>query len=283
MRNKKRKYTIEDMRRWAKERNGKCLSEKYLGLTIKLSWQCANGHQWLAKPKSIRRGNWCVFPECSENRKTKNKFKNTFVEEIDFIEKERERERINSKKRKRSKEFRRNDNLMNRFGITTEIYEAMLNNQLGLCAICKSTRTINPTGQNHCVDHNHETGKIRGLLCHYCNSGIGKFNDNIEMLQKALTYLIKNDTPYLFVKKWKKKFPGNYNTLLLEQNNYCAICGRNPTVCGNKRCFVDHNPKTGYIRGILCLHCNTALGYLKDSQELLKAAIDYLLLYLQVP
>jgi hypothetical protein len=39
------------------------------------------------------------------------------------------------------------------------------------------------------VDHNHMTGKVRGLLCHHCNVGIGHFEDNIVLLSNAITYL----------------------------------------------------------------------------------------------
>jgi hypothetical protein len=50
------------------------------------------------------------------------------------------------------------------------------------------TSTPQGRGTFH-VDHCHETGKIRGLLCHSCNTGIGKLGDNLEGLQKAVSYL----------------------------------------------------------------------------------------------
>lgn len=50
------------------------------------------------------------------------------------------------------------------------------------CWICKSTEKL-------CVDHDHTTGKARGLLCHYCNIGLGVFKDNIKSLEKAAKYL----------------------------------------------------------------------------------------------
>lgn len=43
------------------------------------------------------------------------------------------------------------------------------------------------------IDHNHQTGKVRGLLCHHCNVGLGHFKDNIELLNSALDYLIKTE------------------------------------------------------------------------------------------
>ena len=67
-----------------------------------------------------------------------------------------------------------------------ETFLSMLEKQNGRCAICsnafKSDRDTN-------VDHCHVTGKIRDLLCFKCNVGIGKLNDSIELLEKALEYL----------------------------------------------------------------------------------------------
>ena len=70
---------------------------------------------------------------------------------------------------------------------TVEEYDKLLKEQNGGCAICGKNRNAN--GTRLCVDHNHDTGAIRGLLCHDCNTSIGKFNDDIEMLQKAIKYL----------------------------------------------------------------------------------------------
>ena len=55
------KLTIEDMRRTAAERGGKCLSDTYVNANSKLTWQCSEGHTWEAKPGAIRHGSWCPF------------------------------------------------------------------------------------------------------------------------------------------------------------------------------------------------------------------------------
>jgi len=74
-----------------------------------------------------------------------------------------------------------------KYGITIEDYDKLLALQGGKCAICAST---DPNGQGRFhIDHNHETGKVRGLLCHRCNTGLGLFSDNPEILVKALQYL----------------------------------------------------------------------------------------------
>jgi len=70
------------------------------------------------------------------------------------------------------------------YGVTREDYEIMLVNQNNECAICK-----NSIGYEASVDHDHQTGKVRGLLCGKCNSGIGLLQDNPEILRSAAKYL----------------------------------------------------------------------------------------------
>lgn len=86
----------------------------------------------------------------------------------------------------------RNNDLKREYGITLDDYNKMLQEQNGLCAICGERETIknkNGTLSELCVDHDHITGKIRGLLCRECNGALGKFNDNIEILKSAIKYL----------------------------------------------------------------------------------------------
>jgi hypothetical protein len=78
----------------------------------------------------------------------------------------------------------RDRHLQTRYGITAEMYAAMLAAQQGQCAICKSI----PDGLLH-VDHCHETERVRGLLCGNCNRALGLFKDNIKSLEEAITYL----------------------------------------------------------------------------------------------
>lgn len=74
------------------------------------------------------------------------------------------------------------------FGITPEQYDKMLAKQRGVCAICARQ---SPDGRRLHVDHCHSTGKVRGLLCHDCNRGIGMFSDDVARLTQASLYLIK--------------------------------------------------------------------------------------------
>jgi hypothetical protein len=77
--------------------------------------------------------------------------------------------------------------LKRKYGITPDSYADMLTTQDGKCAICLCNQCS--TGRRFAVDHDHKTGKIRGLLCAECNTALGKFNDEIERLKSAIRYL----------------------------------------------------------------------------------------------
>lgn len=70
-----------------------------------------------------------------------------------------------------------------KYGLSEEDYSAMLANQAGQCAICQRHMS------NPCVDHDHQTGRVRGLLCHHCNVGIGYMRDDPSILLAAIEYL----------------------------------------------------------------------------------------------
>lgn len=78
-------------------------------------------------------------------------------------------------------------NLFRKYGITKDQYNSMLAEQNGNCKICKTHYTKFKRDLH--VDHCHQTGKVRGLLCVCCNTGLGKFKDSIELLQQAITYI----------------------------------------------------------------------------------------------
>ena len=69
-------------------------------------------------------------------------------------------------------------------------YNVMLKNQNGKCAICQIPQSSLKYAL--CVDHCHETDRIRGLLCDKCNMGLGIFNDDVTILEEARKYLITN-------------------------------------------------------------------------------------------
>jgi hypothetical protein len=83
-------------------------------------------------------------------------------------------------------------NLKQAFNINSKDYNELLKTQKGKCAICKKEEkafTKYGKKRNLAVDHCHKTGKIRGLLCTKCNTAIGSFEDNLELLNNAIKYL----------------------------------------------------------------------------------------------
>lgn len=76
-------------------------------------------------------------------------------------------------------------------GISVPTYEGMIEAQGNTCGICgkEETRKLKGKVMRLCVDHNHITGKVRSLLCHDCNSGLGKFLDSPDLLTRAAIYL----------------------------------------------------------------------------------------------
>ena len=79
--------------------------------------------------------------------------------------------------------------LMRNYGITIEEYDNMFAAQNGICAICGKPQN----GKRLFVDHNHETDKVRGLLCQNCNIALGHMGDDAQLLIKAIDYLMKDN------------------------------------------------------------------------------------------
>lgn len=67
------------------------------------------------------------------------------------------------------------------YNLSTEDYDRMFDTQQGLCVICGNPVSV--------VDHDHKTGFVRSLLCNSCNTGLGSFRDNPELLRSAAVYL----------------------------------------------------------------------------------------------
>lgn len=109
-------------------------------------------------------------------------------------------EKNKDKYRQRSKNYQKNNidkvrsyKLQKSFGITVENYNNLLKEQSGVCAICGNPETLFDNRANRlrflAVDHDHKTGKVRGLLCSSCNKMLGFSNDNSDILNKAIKYL----------------------------------------------------------------------------------------------
>jgi hypothetical protein len=101
---------------------------------------------------------------------------------------ERNRDRLNAYARALYAKSERRRKLLKRYGMTPDEYDAMYEAQGGRCAICNRHETECQRGQLQ-VDHCHETGVVRGLLCGLCNTAIGKMGDDPERLIVAAHYL----------------------------------------------------------------------------------------------
>ena len=95
------------------------------------------------------------------------------------------------KARAENAEYYENSDLMKNYGVTRDWYYAKLAEQNGVCAICKNPETMVIRGKlvKLAVDHNHETGAARGLLCTACNRGLGLMKDDAQILARAIEYL----------------------------------------------------------------------------------------------
>jgi hypothetical protein len=141
---------------------------------------CPRGHD-----KNITGKDKCG--KCSECRKIKDSLRKKKAHEADpekYNERSTKWKKENSEKTKLSD---RKNNLKRYYGLTWEAYQKILTNQNNKCAIC----FIEFTGGNYipCVDHDHKTGKVRGLLCKTCNSALGHLKDDIILFEQAIIYL----------------------------------------------------------------------------------------------
>lgn len=91
-------------------------------------------------------------------------------------------------------EYRRGWHLSKKYGLTTEDFDALWFAFRGKCGICGIDMKLptNTRGQAMdvvAIDHNHTTGRVRGLLCNVCNKGLGMFRDDIDNLKRAISWL----------------------------------------------------------------------------------------------
>lgn len=86
---------------------------------------------------------------------------------------------------------KRTGHMLRLYGLTPEQYAAMFAEQDGRCAICLEPETMTYRGKVKAlsIDHDHESGQVRGLLCAACNFAIGKLRDNPALLRAAADYL----------------------------------------------------------------------------------------------
>lgn len=111
----------------------------------------------------------------------------------DWIEKNKERKKQSDKDyvKKRVKDDPQYHSIKNlrQYGMTLDDYDRMLDEQGGGCAICGKE----PKDRRLHVDHCHETGIVRGLLCFRCNFGLSYFGENAERMKRAYEHLLKSE------------------------------------------------------------------------------------------
>ena len=129
-----------------------------------------------------------IYPEEAKERRKKY-----YDENPEYFKEYRKQNWIKNKEA--MKETNRVIQYRLKYGITVEEYEILYDKQNGVCAICGQveSRIIRGTLCKLSVDHDHETGKVRGLLCQNCNNMLGHAKDNPEILQKAVKYLEENN------------------------------------------------------------------------------------------
>jgi recombination endonuclease VII len=88
--------------------------------------------------------------------------------------------------RAKNKDKSRATKLLCLYRMATDHWDQLYTSQNGLCAICDKKRKLN-------VDHDHTTGKVRGLLCFKCNTALGTFEDTISGVQRVIDYLEKSN------------------------------------------------------------------------------------------
>ena len=79
--------------------------------------------------------------------------------------------------------------IKNKYGMSLEDYDRMVNKQKGKCKICFGSNIENKNSKNLYIDHCHITGIVRGLLCHRCNVTLGRIKDSKDWLESAIKYL----------------------------------------------------------------------------------------------
>ena len=107
-------------------------------------------------------------------------------------QKVRARECINTKPHNWSGIAKEDAAIRKNYGISMNEFNALVDYQDGKCAIC--FKPLENMSRRANIDHDHETGEVRGILCTGCNTGLGHLGDSIKGLERALYYL--NNTPY---------------------------------------------------------------------------------------
>lgn len=172
------------------------------------------------------------------------------------------------------------------FGISYDQFKDLLQRQNNKCAIC--SKEFSDESFPH-LDHDHQSKKVRGILCLNCNLGLGHLRDDISFIQQAISYLVSNANPSdemtgilyrdgekrLDVRSMRHlKISKDGRQRLFElQNHLCLICSRD---LREVRFHLDHHHGKGHVRGLLCGNCNVGIGNFQEDVGFMRNAVSYL-------
>lgn len=156
------------------------------------AWRAANPEQaragvkkWLEDPANLERKRELSRQYHHANKEEKNAYRREWTKN----HKEHTRE-YHIRRHAENPRLRPDQHLRKTYGITLEDYERMHAEQGGVCAICKKDAP-GGRGKRFHVDHDHQTGAVRGLLCHQCNVSLGAFEENVDVMRAAVDYILK--------------------------------------------------------------------------------------------
>lgn len=172
-------------------KTGKPVSYRYIRIgreipAVQLAWLLGHG-EWAAGRIHFKDND--TLNLCLNNLEMAN----SLGESVNESDIESRKEYMKSSRRAFPLVWKERD-LQKKFGLSLAEYGEMLVVQGGKCAICNQSETQvrNGTKKSLAVDHDHATGKIRGLLCTECNQALGKFKDDRNVLLSAIQYLDKH-------------------------------------------------------------------------------------------
>ena len=125
------------------------------------------------------------------NRNTEKAKEKTKIRNQRWYSNNKEKSKIKSKEYHKKNPEYRIKSCVKKYGLSLEDFKKIFKEQNGCCKICGKHQS--EFKKRLSVDHNHSTGKVRGLLCINCNRGLGSFKDNIKNLKTAVVYIINNE------------------------------------------------------------------------------------------
>jgi hypothetical protein len=146
--------------------------------TCKDCWREYMRAWWKANPEKRKE---------ADDRKVKSKAYRARIHSPEYLAKARNKAKL-SRQNTNKEDLKIKDRrtyLKQNYNLSESDYQILFDNQYGCCVICKQP----PQVKNLCVDHDHKTGVIRGLLCNSCNGALGLFEESLELLEKAARYL----------------------------------------------------------------------------------------------